>query len=414
MPLPIPEQTPVRVVTNYYQGKALRAQTAATEKATELADDKMKMEQDREARLQGAQDLDLQKFEIEIREKSAAASLEAYERADGTEDEKKVAAFEAGISVLDEYLPGGREDVFAFLKENGQEFGPDQFDPEEARAILADPKTYQEIQKKKAAEKPSLQNFGTADGEITETHIVGSEGYNEAVEKGLHAIGPVTQVQKTADVTDQLSGASDDKTMARNIREVMGATDNLMYGLNRIDELVKKAPQTALGLPGNVSEYIDRTVESVKGFTAIAGGWAEINNTKVPEEALLDVRLYEDKFSGASATNAAIQSNAVGIAYALARAANPDGRLSDADVRSQLDRLELDQSSKTRISASINEVRRSQLSSAINWLRTSGATKTEEGRAAFSRYEKMLARMDPGPDSETVEDFDDGTRIVWQ
>ena len=209
---------------------------------------------------------------------------------------------------------------------------------------------------------------------------------------------------------DDLSGASDDKTAARQIREVMGATDNLLDSMDRIGALVESASQASLGLPGDISGLVDRSISAANGFAEIAGGWTEMNGEAVDSTKLLDTRLYADLFEGISGTNAAIQANAVGVSYALARAANPDGRISDADVRHQLNRLQLNQSSKTRIGAAMNEVKRSQLGSAMNWLRTSGATKTEEGRASFSKYETMLNEMDgDGGDNEDTDGLPVGT-----
>ncbi len=210
----------------------------------------------------------------------------------------------------------------------------------------------------------------------------------------------ITPIAPAATQSDLAGGAGDSDIAARKIREVMGATDNLIMSMDRISAIVKDAPQASLGLPGGVSAIVDQAINAAAGFGELAGGWAEVNGEKVNEKSLLDVRLYRDVFEGASATNAALQANAVGVSYALARAANPDGRISDADVRHQLKRLQLEQSSKTRIFAAMEEVKREALGSAMNWLRTSDATDTDEGKEAFSKYADALEKMDPTVDDD--------------
>lgn len=188
--------------------------------------------------------------------------------------------------------------------------------------------------------------------------------------------------------------ATDSDTVGAKVREVMGATDNLIDSMDRIITLSSRASQASLGLPGTVSGLVDRSISAAIGFAEIAKGWAEIDGQEVDNRQLLDTRLYENLFSEESGMNAAMKANAVGVAFALARAANPDGRLSDKDVAIQLDRLGLNQSSKVRIAFAISEVKRESYKSAMNWLRTTGATDVPEGRAAFSKYATALEILD--------------------
>lgn len=207
-----------------------------------------------------------------------------------------------------------------------------------------------------------------------------------------------TVVGRTEGDMAALGGDASTNTMGAKMREVMGATDNLMFGLDRITELIADAPQASLGLPGDVTAFVDQTVSAANGFAELAGGWAEINGEEVPAASLLDANLYKDYFQGAAATNAALQANAIGVSYSLARSANPDGRISDADVRHQLERLNLGQSSKTQMFAAMKEVKRTTLGEAMNWLKHSGATETPEGRSAYSSFEGKLSAMDGSVD----------------
>jgi hypothetical protein len=79
---------------------------------------------------------------------------------------------------------------------------------------------------------PSLQNFGDAEGNVLETHVVGSPGYYEAVERGLNRIGDVSQTQKTRDLSaeeaaaegrEHLAIADDMRATLRGYRKTPGA-----------------------------------------------------------------------------------------------------------------------------------------------------------------------------------------------
>ena len=247
----------------------------------------------------------------------------------------------------------------------------------------------------------TAQKFIDKDGNAVQGSMGTIDGvYTDSNGRRRTDITPIAPGATQSDLG--LPGASNNATMAKNVREVMGSTDNLMGSLGRIDTLIDESPQASLGLPGGVSGLVDRTISAADGFAEIAGGWAEINNEVVDSSMLLDVRLYQDFFEGVSGANAAIQATSVGVAYALARAANPDGRISDADVKHQLNRLGLDQSSKTRIKSAIYEVKREQLGNAMNWLRSSGATKTKDGQVAFMKYEDALNKMDSKEQGITV------------
>ena len=105
-------------------------------------------------------------------------------------------------------------------------------------------------------------------------------------------------------------------------------------------------------------------------------------------------------FSGPAAQSAALQANAIGLAYTLARAANPDGRISDADVRHQLKRVLLRGSSKTQILASLTEVKREVMVNMTNYMRINKLNRNEDGKAYYDSLMKKVEKID-GPPDET-------------
>jgi len=156
-----------------------------------------------------------------------------------------------------------------------------------------------------------------------------------------------------------------------------------------------------LGLPGSVTKLIDNMASAVIGFADVfPNAEAQIGEKTVKEAALLDAKLYQDMFSGAAAQSAALQANSIGLAYTLARAANPDGRISDADVRHQMQRVMLDKSSKTQILASITEVRREIMVNMANYLRINELNQNEKGKTYYDSLMKKVEVID-GPQGDS-------------
>lgn len=214
--------------------------------------------------------------------------------------------------------------------------------------------------------------------------------------KNVLATGAITPFAtgRTAEDVAAMSGVGD-KVSNRLALEVVGGAENLLSSVDRISTQVEKMDQKALGLPGKVTSIVDNAVNAVVGFTdMMPNSSAQIDGKEVAESALLDRALYQDMFEGAAADNAALQANAIGLAYSLARAANPDGRISDADVRHQLQRVKLSASSKAQIQSALKEVKRSILTNVSNHLRVYRYTDTQEGKAAYDNYMGILEKMD--------------------
>ena len=188
-----------------------------------------------------------------------------------------------------------------------------------------------------------------------------------------------------------------DKTQDRMTREVVGGTENLLSSIDRIEGQVGSMDQSALGLPGSTSKLIDNMASAVMGFAdMLPDATASVGGQSVKESALLDAKLYQDMFSGPAAQSAALQANAIGLAYTLARAANPDGRISDADVRHQMKRVLLGGSSKTQILAAVTEVRREVMVNMANYMRVNKLNQTTKGKEYYDSLMRRVEAID-GP-----------------
>ena len=78
---------------------------------------------------------------------------------------------------------------------------------------------------------------------------------------------------------------------------------------------------------------------------------------------LLSASYDMEGFTGAGAESAAFKSNVINLAYVLARAKEPGGRLSDRDVQAQIDRMAADGGNKEAILASLDEIDRASITS---------------------------------------------------
>jgi len=245
----------------------------------------------------------------------------------------------------------------------------------------------------RSGEKSAFINFRnpkTGDEVSVRTDDPKADQYAEA---GWQRIGLTTKQLASGD-PGTIFGTGTDIVTDRKTREVVGGAENLISSVDRIEGLISKMDQSALGAPGTVSKLVDNVSNAVVGFSEMMGGSAQIGDRAVAEEALLNANLYRDAFSGAASQSAALQANAIGLAYSLARAANPDGRISDMDVRHQLQRVQLTSSSKTQILSAITEVRREIMVNTANHLRVNGYTRNNEGKAYYDSLMEKIEKID--------------------
>jgi hypothetical protein len=171
---------------------------------------------------------------------AASNSLRQWQEfwAKGAEEEKEAvgnafAAYDAAYKETndDEAATGAFIDSLSVnYPEAVERFAGQTIRPEMAEAAImtAD----EQLIRGRDKNNPSLQNFGDAEGNVLETHVVGSPGYYEAVERGLNRIGDVSQTQKTRDLSaeeaaaegrEHLAIADDMRATLRGYRKTPGA-----------------------------------------------------------------------------------------------------------------------------------------------------------------------------------------------
>lgn len=236
-------QVTAEPVTSFYKGKLLRNEIARGEKDLEQADKKLELD---ERRVEvGEAELGLRERQMDAKQEelqrgyslhAAAASMQAYEATEGTEEEKREAAFEAGIAVFDEYLPGGREDVIKHFEEQGKPIGPGAFDPNATRALLMDSDLYKDVQ------KANLKQ--TEQQKLIEGLPISREDKDELLKKIAVKAGTVTGTTEFDPQSDPRTNSQRGAAYQQNIDEYNSSSD--------VQELITSALPQVAEMPGAV------------------------------------------------------------------------------------------------------------------------------------------------------------------
>jgi hypothetical protein len=117
--------------------------------------------------------------------------------------------------------------------------------------------------------------------------------------------------------------------------------------LAMIRELVRQTKDNPeiIGFAGATARTLDRAYEQARAF-----------GKKLGDTASIDRKRYSHIFKGwksKAAESAAFQSRAIQLAYTMARALDPSGRLSDFDVEVQLRSMALRSGSPTQLAAAL-------------------------------------------------------------
>ena len=123
------------------------------------------------------------------------------------------------------------------------------------------------------------------------------------------------------------------------LKQIQAVSETGFQLANKIEGIARKN-KSILGMVGGIQTFIDTAKNQVLETAKIFGGGAEINGRTVKERTLLNPALYDIKLprgiGEAAADRAAFKSTVTTLAFIRARSLNPDGRISDMDVRQAL------------------------------------------------------------------------------
>lgn len=190
---------------------------------------------------------------------------------------------------------------------------------------------------------PSVQNFVLPDG--TQQGIDMNAPNARQVVDSIISRGGVRvgfNVDAQAPGTFALS-----KPEIKDFREAEIATRTALSETARMREQLKDG--TLTGLAGGVVRELSNAAGSVVQLARQAG---------IDDTPLLTDQDYSFEAAGEAGKSAAFKSNVINLAYLLARAAEPGGRLSKEDVQLQIDRLGGNVGDQSQIGAALDEVDR--------------------------------------------------------
>ena len=148
------------------------------------------------------------------------------------------------------------------------------------------------------------------------------------------------------------------------------ATANTIDATQRL-RVQLKGKDVVTGLSGQTLTFLDTSVDQLvqfgETFLGPDGKGAEIDGEIVSDpRKLLDESLYNlEKLGPKAAKSAAFRSNVINLAYIMARAAEPQGRLSNEDIKRQIARIGAN-AGRGQLMESLDEVDRNALVSFSN------------------------------------------------
>lgn len=191
-----------------------------------------------------------------------------------------------------------------------------------------------------------LRTFQMPDGSFQSHEANNRPAIREALGRGGVEV-PVSVVSDSgAGLTD-----SDTSKIVREFTDLTASSRTLMNEIDRMKTQVSD-DDTFTSVAGGV----------VQGLSGAVGSLVQIAKASGFEDAdLLNASQYQDEikslFGESAAKSAQLRSNLVNVAYMMARASEPGGRLSDSDVRLQMRRLAVS-GDKTQMIGALDEVAR--------------------------------------------------------
>ena len=129
------------------------------------------------------------------------------------------------------------------------------------------------------------------------------------------------------------------RTMSETLKTEEAAVSNAIRGIRQIQGLVGESA-SVIGAVGGAQRFIDSISSQLMSLAKLGGSQASVKGKLGPDSQLLNPDLYEFKgFTPEAAKSAQVKSLFTKLAYSIARAEDPGGRLSDKDVQSALTQL---------------------------------------------------------------------------
>lgn len=267
--------------------------------------------------------------------------------------------------------------------------------------------------------KPNFINFVSGDGsQRVMVDISQPEGAMRARRLGASGFVRMGLMAQGGTPGDILGS---DKRRAREWEAEQTSAGAALQTVDRIKQQIIQGGAEQLSFTGGAAKAIDTFANQAMAIGKFFNGSAEIDGRDADDSALLarqesyDWGVFKGSKVGAIAENsAAFRANVLGLAYSLARASDPGGRLSDKDVQHQINRIAADSGSPQQIAAALGEVERGIVQSIQTKSKVSGLPITKGMRDIISQRtgaKKKAAPTGLPPDAVPVEK--NGKTYYW-
>ena len=250
--------------------------------------------------------------------------------------------------------------------------------------------------------KPQFLNFVSADGEkrvaVDVSTPEGAMQGRRLAASGYVRMGLTVQAGTPGDA---LGG---DKKRLREWESSQVAAAQALSTVDRIKEQIVQGGAEQLSFTGSSAKLIDTLKNQASALAGIFKGTAEVDGRDATDADLIarqesyDWGVFDGSKVGNIAKNsAAFRSNVLGLAYSLARASDPGGRLSDRDVQHQINRIAADSGSPAQIAAALGEVERGIVNGITSHSKVSGLPLTPGMKDALRQRGASTAQRKSAP-----------------
>jgi hypothetical protein len=248
-------------------------------------------------------------------------------------------------------------------------------------------------------QKPSYQ-LKTETKYDPETRLTYSRSYNYSPSTGEKTKqGTWAATKETVGKTEYDVASKKEFTQLRNQQQ--GTEDSLTL-LNELEKLAIEDP-TIIGIVGKGQKLINRAAEQMVAASKVfTGRKAIVKGKPAKESELLNPSNYGmTGFGEAAGKSAAFKSTVIRLAYTMARAQDPGGRLSDRDVQTAIDQIGGNQGSLTQLKSTLAQTRKNIISSYK--IKHRIVTGKEASKDLFQNYLQNTSGRQEGVSGESIK-----------
>ena len=203
------------------------------------------------------------------------------------------------------------------------------------------------------------------------------------------------------------------KPEAKEFRNMQAGTLDVLSSVDRLIGQLDKGGGGVLTITGGASRLATGFAAQIESFAKSFGGTAIIDGKEVSESALRDPKIYQfPKVQGQAQLSARVRGNFIDLAYSMARAKDPGGRLSDRDVQVQLDSIGADLGDPKVVKAALQESAVRAVTALENRALVLGQSLGAEVQKRLDAFKQSAGRVRGQTDTGLPEGIPAGSKLI--